>query len=139
MVLSISMLTVGHARYDVDEAGDRVDVAESIGDGVEGYDTGRSTEARGEWFGAGARELGLCSEQLRRTLDGSNADGRPLRDSSGRVKVAGYAEYAPVEPARDPLARLITMLATSGAAQLAGPLLGTYPGGQCSRRIAAVS
>ena len=33
-----------------------------------------------------------------------------------------HAEYAPVEPARDPLARLTTMLATSGAQQLASEL-----------------
>ena len=45
-----------HARYYVDEAGDRVDAAESIGDGAEEYYTGPSTETRGSWFGAGARE-----------------------------------------------------------------------------------
>jgi hypothetical protein len=57
--LSIEKLTSGHARYYVDRAGDRVDAAESIGDGLEEYYTGPSSEARGCWFGAGARELGL--------------------------------------------------------------------------------
>jgi conjugative relaxase-like TrwC/TraI family protein len=92
--MSINKLGVGHARYYVDEAGDRVDAAESIGDGAEEYYTGPSTEARGSWFGARSRELGLhggvSGEQLRRVLDGLDADGRPLRDASGRVKVAGY-------------------------------------------------
>jgi conjugative relaxase-like TrwC/TraI family protein len=93
-VLSISKINSGHARYYVDEAGDRVDAAESIGDGVEEYYTGPSVEARGSWFGAGARELGLHGEvggdALRRALDGMGRDGQPLRDSSSRVKVAGY-------------------------------------------------
>jgi conjugative relaxase-like TrwC/TraI family protein len=93
-VLSISKLTVGHARYYIDKAGDRVDAAESIGDGVEEYYAGPSTEARGSWFGIGARELGLRGavggEQLRRALDGVDGHGRLLRDSSSRVTVAGY-------------------------------------------------
>ena len=93
-MLSISKLTSGHARYYVTDAGDRVDVAESIGDGIEEYYTGSSSEATGSWFGAGARELGLQGEvsggQLRRVLDGLDADGRLLRDSSTPVKVAGY-------------------------------------------------
>jgi conjugative relaxase-like TrwC/TraI family protein len=93
-VLSINKLTSGHARYYVDQAGDRVDAAESIGDGAEEYYAGSSTEARGSWFGAGARELGLQGEvggeQLRRVLDGLDADGGLLRDSSSPVKVAGY-------------------------------------------------
>jgi len=93
-VLSINKLTSGHARYYVDHAGDRVDAAESIGDGVEEYYTGPSTEARGFWFGADARELGLKGEvggeQLRRVLDGLDGQGRLLRDSSSPVKVAGY-------------------------------------------------
>jgi conjugative relaxase-like TrwC/TraI family protein len=92
--MSISKLGVGHARYYVDQAGDRVDAVESIGDGVEEYYAGPSTEARGQWFGAGARELGLhgevSGEQLRHVLDGSDADGRSLRDASGRITVAGY-------------------------------------------------
>ena len=79
-MLSINKLTSGHARYYVDQAGDRVDAAESIGDGVEEYYTGPSTEARGSWFGADARELGLqgevSGEQLRRVLDGLDGDGR---------------------------------------------------------------
>jgi hypothetical protein len=93
-VLSISKLTSGDARYYVDQAGERVDAAESIGDGVEEYYTGPSTEARGQWLGAGARELGLHGdvggEQLRRVLDGLDGDGRLLRDSSSQVRVAGY-------------------------------------------------
>jgi conjugative relaxase-like TrwC/TraI family protein len=92
--MSISKLGVGHARYYADQAGDRVDAVESIGDGVEEYYAGPSRESRGEWFGAGARELGLrgevSGEQLRHVLDGSDADGRSLRDAHGRLKVAGY-------------------------------------------------
>ena len=43
-MLSINKLTSGHARYYVDQAGDRVDAAETIGDGVEEYYPGPSTE-----------------------------------------------------------------------------------------------
>ena len=93
-MLSINKLTSGHARYYVDEAGDRVDAAESIGDGAEEYYTSPSTEARGQWFGAGGRDLRLQGEvggeQLRRVLDGLDAEGRLLRESSSPVKVAGY-------------------------------------------------
>jgi len=92
--MSISKLGVGHARYYVDEAGGRADAAESIGDGVEEYYTGSSREAVGCWFGAGACELGLRGEvggeQLRRVLDGLDADGGLFRESSSPVKVAGY-------------------------------------------------
>ena len=77
--MSISKLGVGHARYYVDQAGDRVDAVESIGDGVEEYYAGPSRESRGEWFGAGARELGLrgevSGEQLRH-VEAALRDGR---------------------------------------------------------------
>ena len=93
-MLSINKLTSGHARYYVDEAGERVDAAESIGEGAEEYYTGHSTEPRGSWFGAAARELGLQGavggEQLRRVLDGLDGDGQLLRESSSPVKVGGY-------------------------------------------------
>jgi TrwC relaxase len=89
-VLSISKLTAGQSRYYVDGAGDRVDAAESIGDGVEEYYAGSRVEARGSWFGVGARELGLTGEvsgdQLRRILDGLDSDGEPLRDGSSRSR-----------------------------------------------------
>jgi conjugative relaxase-like TrwC/TraI family protein len=93
VVLSISKLSAGHARYYLHEAGDRVDVVESVGDGVEEYYVGGS-EVRGEWLGAGARELGLTGlvegESLRRVLDGEGDAGVPLRASPVPVSVAGY-------------------------------------------------
>jgi hypothetical protein len=52
-VLSINKLTAGQHRYYVELSGERVDVVESVGDGVEEYYVG-GTEARGEWLGAGA-------------------------------------------------------------------------------------
>jgi conjugative relaxase-like TrwC/TraI family protein len=71
-----------------------VDVVESIGDEVEEYYAGPSTEARGAWMGVGARELGLGGvvdgEELRRVLGGLDADGEPLRGSSSAVRNAGY-------------------------------------------------
>ena len=92
-MLSISKLSAGHSRYYLHEAGDRVDVVESVGDGVEEYYVGGS-EARGEWLGAGARELGLTGlvegESLRRVLDGEDEAGVPLRASPVPVSVAGF-------------------------------------------------
>jgi conjugative relaxase-like TrwC/TraI family protein len=93
-VLSIHKLTTGHGRYYIDGAEGRVDVVESIGDEVEEYYAGPSTEARSAWMGVGARELGLSGavdgEELRRVLDGLDGDGEPLRGSSGAVRNAGY-------------------------------------------------
>jgi hypothetical protein len=87
-------INAGHSRYHVDEVGDPVDAAEPIGDGVDEYYADPSVEAAGGWFGGGARELGLRGDvggdSLRRALDGLDHDGRPLRDSSRRVRVTGY-------------------------------------------------
>ena len=52
-MLSISKLVAGQARYYLDQARGRVDVVESVGDGVEEYYAGGS-EACGQWLGAGA-------------------------------------------------------------------------------------
>lgn len=92
-MLSISKLSTGQHRYYLDRAGERVDVVESVGDGVEEYYVG-GTEARGEWLGAGARELGLeglvDGEALRRVLAGEDDEGKQLRASRAPVSVAGY-------------------------------------------------
>ena len=50
-MLSIHKLTTGHGRYYIDGADGRVDFVESIGDEVEEYYAGPSTEARGTWTG----------------------------------------------------------------------------------------
>jgi hypothetical protein len=59
-------------------------LVESVGDGAEEYDVG-GTEPRGEWLGAGARELGLeglvDGEALRRVLAGEDDEGEQLRAS----------------------------------------------------------
>src|SRR5687768_16699366 len=92
-MLSISKLSAGQHTYYLDRAEARVDVVDSIGDGIEEYYVGGS-EARGVWLGAGARELGLTGlvegEALRRVLAGEDADGRALRPSPVPVRVAGY-------------------------------------------------
>jgi conjugative relaxase-like TrwC/TraI family protein len=92
-VLSIGKLSTGQHRYYLDQAGERVDVVESVGDGVEEYYVG-GTEARGEWLGAGARERGLeglvDGEALRRVLAGEDDEGEQLRASRVPVSVAGY-------------------------------------------------
>jgi hypothetical protein len=49
-MLSIGKLAAGQAKHYLDQAEDRVDVVESVGDGVEDYYVG-GTEARGEWLG----------------------------------------------------------------------------------------
>ena len=92
-MLSIGKLAAGQAGYYLDQARGRVDVVESIGDGLEEYYLGGS-EARGEWIGAAARELGLEGavegEALRRVLAGLDPrDGSPLRSSSSPARVAG--------------------------------------------------
>ena len=92
-MLSISKLSTGQHRYYLDRAGARVDVVESVGDGAEEYYVG-GTEARGEWLGAGVRELGLegvvDGEALRLVLAGEDDEGGQLRASRVPVRVAGY-------------------------------------------------
>lgn len=92
-MLSMSKLVAGQTRYYLDRAEGRVDVIESIGDGVEEYYVG-GTEARGQWMGAGALQLGLVGpvvgEQLRRVFDGLDSDDHPLRDSTSPVRIVGY-------------------------------------------------
>ena len=93
-MLSIGKLVAGQARYYLDQAEARVDVVDSIGDGIEEYYVG-PTEARGQWIGAACRELGLDGHveatALRRVLAGLDPrDGSPLRDASRRVRVAGF-------------------------------------------------
>ena len=72
----------------------RVDVVQSIGDGIEDYYAG-GAEARGEWLGAAARTLGLeglvDGEALRRVLRGNDPwSDEPLRTGRGRATVAGF-------------------------------------------------
>ncbi len=92
-MLSIHKLVAGQARYYLDQAERRVDVVQSIGDGVEEYYAG-GVEARGEWMGVSARELGLTGsvdgEHLRAVLEGRDRDSAPLRNSAGAIRVAGY-------------------------------------------------
>ena len=87
-------LSAGQAKYYLDQADGRVDVVDSVAEGMEDYYLG-AREARGEWIGSAARQLGLCgaveAEELRRTLAGLNAiDGSPLRDVASRVRLAGF-------------------------------------------------
>jgi conjugative relaxase-like TrwC/TraI family protein len=92
-VLSISKLSAGQGRYYLDHAHDRVDVIDSVGDGLEEYYVG-GHEARGEWLGAAARGLGLTGpvdgESLRHVLAGEREDGQSLRTSRAPVSVAGF-------------------------------------------------
>jgi conjugative relaxase-like TrwC/TraI family protein len=93
-VLSIGKLAAGQASYYLDQARGRVDVVDSIGDGLEEYYLGGS-EARGEWIGTAACELGLEGavegEALRRVLAGLDPrDGLRLRSSSSPTRVAGF-------------------------------------------------
>lgn len=93
-MLSIGKLVAGQARYYLDQAEARVDVVDSIGDGIEEYYLG-PTEARGQWIGAACRELGLDgpveATALRRVLAGLDPqDGSPLRNAASRVRVAGF-------------------------------------------------
>ena len=87
-MLSIGKLAAGQAKYYLDQAEARVDVAQSVGEGIEDYYL-MPREARGQWIGAAARELGLSGdvapEALRNVLAGLGpSDGRPLRGSAAR-------------------------------------------------------
>jgi conjugative relaxase-like TrwC/TraI family protein len=93
-VLSIGKLGADQARYYLDQAQGRVDVVDSVGDGIEDYYAG-GAEARGEWVGAASRELGLHGpvegEALRRVLAGLDpAGGSLLRSSSSPIRVGGF-------------------------------------------------
>ena len=93
-MLSIGKLSAGQASYYLDQAQGRVDVVDSVGEGLEEYYLGGS-EARGEWIGAAASGLGLegavDGEALRRVLAGLDPrDGSPLRSSSSLARVAGF-------------------------------------------------
>jgi hypothetical protein len=58
MVLSIGKLAAAQAKYYLDQSEARVEVVDSVADRMEDYYAG-APEARGEWIGPGARELGL--------------------------------------------------------------------------------
>src|SRR5215213_2262545 len=94
VVMSIGKLGAGQAGYYLDQAEGRVDVVESVGDGIEEY-YGGGAEARGEWIGTAGVELGLVGavdgEALRRVLAGCDPrDGSPLRSSSSPTRVGGF-------------------------------------------------
>jgi conjugative relaxase-like TrwC/TraI family protein len=93
-VLSIGKLGADQARYYLDQAQARVDVVDSVGDGIEDYYAG-GAEARGEWVSAASRELGLHDpvegEALRRVLAGLDpSDGLSLRSSSSPIRAGGF-------------------------------------------------
>ena len=93
-MLSIGKLAAGQARYYLDQADGRVDVVSSVGDGIEDY-YGGGAEARGQWFGAAARVLGLSGDvgggDLRRVLAGCDpCSGETLRSARRRATVAGF-------------------------------------------------
>src|SRR5215213_3893233 len=94
VVMSIGKLGAGQAGYYLDQAEGRVDVVESVGDGIEEY-YGGGAEARGEWIGTAGVELGLTGtvdgEALRRVLAGCDPrDGSSLRSSSSPTRVGGF-------------------------------------------------
>ena len=66
-MLSIGKRAAGQAKYYLDQAEERVDVAQSVGEGIEDYYL-TPREARGQWIGAAAREA-----------SGSAAMSRPRR------------------------------------------------------------
>ncbi|MDA0166009.1 relaxase domain-containing protein [Solirubrobacter ginsenosidimutans] len=93
-MLSIGKLAAGQAKYYLDQAEARVDVVQSVGSGVEDYYLGPH-EARGRWIGSAGYEIGLRddvgADALRRVLAGAHPqDGRELRSSSSRARVAGF-------------------------------------------------
>src|SRR5215208_8189665 len=93
-MLSIGKMKAGQAKYYLDQADARVDVVDSVADGMEDYYLG-APEARGEWIGSAGLELRLSgaveAEALRQVLAGLDPrDGSSLRDPTSRVRVAGF-------------------------------------------------
>lgn len=93
-MVSVAKLAIGQERYYLDGATDRVDVAASVGGGIEDYyfDPG---EARGRWLGATATRMGLRgsvdAESLRTLLNGRDpVSGVDLRSGSTPLKVAAF-------------------------------------------------
>jgi conjugative relaxase-like TrwC/TraI family protein len=93
VVVSVGKLSVGQERYYLEQAQDRVDVAESL-TGTEDYYVGEGASP-GRWCGSAAAELRLAgvvdAEQLRRLLAGSHPrTGGQLREPAPRLKVAAF-------------------------------------------------
>jgi conjugative relaxase-like TrwC/TraI family protein len=93
-MLSIGKLVAGQARYYLDQAEGRVDVVESVGEGLEDYYV-EGQQARGEWIGSTRREFALGRSvepvELRRLLAALDPrDGRPLRQLSRAARVAAF-------------------------------------------------
>src|SRR5262245_53288483 len=93
-MLSIGKLKADQAKYYLEQADARVDVVDSVAEGMEDYYLG-SPEARGEWIGTAGLELGLSgaveAEELRRVLAGLDPrDGSALRGPASRVRLAGF-------------------------------------------------
>ena len=93
-MLSIGKLAPAQARYYLDQAEGRVDVVDSVAEGLEEYYVG-GTEARGEWIGAACAEFGLEgpveAAALRSVLAGLNPrDGGGLRGSSTLARIAAF-------------------------------------------------
>ena len=93
-MLSIGKLVAGQAKYYLDQAEVRVDVVDSVAEGLEDYYSERGG-SRGEWVGRGAARLGLSGpvdgDHLRAVLAGQHpGTGAPLRDSPGRARVGAF-------------------------------------------------
>ena len=76
-MLSIGKLAAGQAKYYLDQAEGRVDVVESVGDGIEDYYSAAALRRAGEWIGiGGAPSSGLGGavdgDALRRVLAGGD-------------------------------------------------------------------
>ena len=94
-VLSIGKLAAGQAKYYLDQAEVRVDVVESVGDGIEDYYVGAARGARASGSARRRASSGSAARSrptaLRRVLAGLDPrDGSPLRTSSSRARVAGF-------------------------------------------------
>ncbi len=92
-MLSIGKLKAGQAKYYLDQADARVDVVDSVADGMEDYYLG-APEARGDGSGRRGLELGLSgaveADELRRVLAGLDPARSSLRGSGSQVRVAGF-------------------------------------------------
>src|SRR5215216_4232119 len=94
-MLSIGKLAAGQAKYYLDQAEVRVDVVDSVADGLEDYYLGTPEARRPVTRIEPGRELGLSgaveADELRRVLAwGVDRLGRPLRDAASRVRLAGF-------------------------------------------------
>ena len=126
-VLSIGKLAAGQARYYLEQAEGRVDVVESVGDGIEDYYSG-GAEARGEWIGSALSGWNSAALSTGPRFATCSVAGIP----GGRSRQGDDPRTARAAPrrARRPLAPVLRIPCAHRASHLGGDRGALGPGPQ---------